>query len=72
MLGNSDESIRDFSTAIELSSNPYAYNSRGEMFLSLGKINEATRDFQKVLELDPNNELALKNLQTLREKKAPD
>ena len=54
-LGQYERAIQDYDEAIRL--NPqyvYAYNNRGLTYQSLGKVEEAERDFQKAKELGYN------------------
>ena len=45
-----------------------AYHRRGKAYLSLNKVEMAIRDFQYILEKEPNNKEAMQELKTARKK----
>lgn len=62
--------VEDYSVVmIELNPNHVnAYNNRGFTYEKLGKLKEALADFDKAIELDPNNEAAKQNHQRVLDK----
>ena len=45
-----------------------AYHRRGKAYLSLNKVEMAIRDFQYILEKEPNNKEAMQELKNARKK----
>ena len=68
-----DRAIADYSKAIEFNSRfSEAYTFRGYAYQLRGKTEDraqALADYTKALKIDPNNELAKKNLSDLRGKR---
>jgi len=61
----------DYSKAVELDpSNPKSYNNRGALLLKMCKYSEAFADFEHALELQPEYEVARRNLEVARERRA--
>jgi tetratricopeptide (TPR) repeat protein len=51
-------------------SNPKSYNNRGALLLKMCKYSEAFADFEHALELQPEYEVARRNLEVARERRA--
>ncbi len=49
-----EQALEDFSTAIELSSHPLAYNNRANYYRSIGELDKALEDAKQALSLDPD------------------
>ena len=61
----------DYSKAVELDpSNPKSYNNRGALLLKMCKYSEAFADFEHALELQPDYDVARRNLEVARERRA--
>ena len=61
----------DYSKAVELDpSNPKSYNNRGALLLKMCKYSEAFADFEHALELQPEYEVARRNLDVAHERRA--
>ena len=64
--------IDDANEAIKLNKDYIkAYHRRGKAYASLNKIDIAIKDFQFILEKEPNNKEAMNELRTLRKKLEP-
>ena len=61
----------DYTRAVELDpTNPKSYNNRGALLLKMGKLTSAFEDFEHALEIQPEYEVARRNLEVAREQKA--
>ena len=49
-----EQALEDFSTAIELSAHPLAYNNRANYYRSIGELDKALEDAKQALNLDPD------------------
>jgi FK506-binding protein 4/5 len=67
-LGEHAECIRACDTAIELDpKNEKCLFRRGQSQIAMTRYNEAIKDFQEVLKLNPSNSAANQHIQTCRE-----
>jgi tetratricopeptide (TPR) repeat protein len=61
-LGKHDKAFEDVNIAIEKDkTNHYFYDTRGQIYMSMGLNKEALRDFDNALSLDANFMVTLKN-----------
>ena len=61
MLGQSNKAIEAYSHAIELNPNNVAYNNRGAAYLKKGAYDQAIKDLNKAIKLNPNDAFAYNN-----------
>ncbi|CAF4746970.1 unnamed protein product, partial [Rotaria magnacalcarata] len=67
-LGEYAQCIRACDSALELDSkNEKCFFRRGQSYLAMLDYNEAIKDFQQVLKLNPSNTAATQHIQTCRE-----
>jgi tetratricopeptide (TPR) repeat protein len=66
-MGRKETSLEDYNEAIHLSPDRKEYyNDRGFVMMDLGRLDDARKDFEKALEIDPKYKLAADNLKRLR------
>jgi Flp pilus assembly protein TadD len=62
-----DRAIEDLNTALGIAPDDSdLYDSRGEMYYNKGDYNRARTDWNRALQLDPNNTYSKANLEKLR------
>ena len=62
MLGENQEALKNYNQAVKLHpSFPVAFNNRGNLLESMGKIEDAKRSFSRAIELDRNYARAYSN-----------
>jgi tetratricopeptide (TPR) repeat protein len=65
--GRTAEALADANRSIEaVATNGYAYDTRGQILEKLGRREEAIRDYERALQLDPSQETSRAGLQRLR------
>lgn len=62
MRGNYAEAAEDLTKAIQINGSKWGYNQRGQAYIRLNKFDEAMKDFQKALSIDPEYRTAKDNL----------
>ena len=64
-----DEALAQFNLALSLEpQNPYRYASRAFYYDRIGKLEESIKDYEKTIELDPEDAIALNNKGLVEEK----